>query len=433
MTSYLICSTPVHGHVTPLLAVSRHLVAQGHRVRFLTGARYRDAVLATGADHLQLPAEADYDDTDMDAAFPGRVGKSGVPGIRWDISNIFLKPAPAQIRAVDAAVLAEPTDAILLESMFIGSMGLLARPRAERPAIVNLGIIPLGLGSVDTAPFGLGILPKPGLAGRLRNAILRVVTERFIFGSLQKEASAMLLATTGRPLDVFFMSGASQADAIVQFTVADFEYPRRDLPETVHFVGPVSRTTPSAAPLPEWWGELDGSRPVVHVSQGTVANKDYEELIAPAMRGLAGDDVLVLVSTGGRPVESLPHPLPANVRAAEYLPYDALLPLTDVFVSNGGYGGVHYALEHGVPLVVAGTTEDKLEVTARVEWAGVGVNLRSHKPTPDAVAAGVRTVLADPRYAARSRAIGEQIVASSGLDGLERVVLALTSEAVARR
>ncbi|SDR92468.1 glycosyltransferase [Microterricola viridarii] len=433
MTSYLICSTPVHGHVTPLLAVSRHLVARGHRVRFLTGARYRDAVTATGAEHLQLPAEADYDDTNMDAAFPGRVGKSGVPGIRWDISNIFLKPAPAQIRAVDEAVLAEPTDAILVESMFIGSMGLLARPRAERPAIVSLGIIPLGLGSVDTAPFGLGILPKPGLAGRLRNAALRVVTEKFIFGGLQKEAAAMILATTGRPLDVFFMSGASQADAIVQFTVADFEYPRRELPETVHFVGPVSRTTPSVTPLPAWWGELDGSRPVVHVSQGTVANKDYEELIAPAMRGLAGEDVLVLVSTGGRPVESLPQPLPANVRAAEYLPYDALLPLTDVFVSNGGYGGVHYALEHGVPLVVAGTTEDKLEVNARVEWAGVGVNLRSHKPAPDAVAAAVRTVLVDPGYAARSRAIGAQITASSGLAGLEEVVQTLTAQAAVRR
>ncbi len=429
MTAYLICSTPVHGHVTPLLAVARHLVQQGHRVRFLTGARYRDAVLATGATHLPLPAEADYDDSDMDAAFPGRVGKSGVPGIRWDISNIFLKPAPAQIRAVDEAVAAEQTDAILVESMFIGSMGLLARPRAERPAIINLGIVPLGLGSVDTAPFGLGILPKPGVTGRVRNALLRVVTEKFIFGGLQKEASAIVQECTGRPLDVFFMSGASRADAIVQFTVADFEYSRRELPETVHFVGPVSRTTPSTAPLPDWWAELDGTRPIVHVSQGTIANKNYEELIAPAMRGLAGDDLLVLVSTGGRPVESLPHPLPANVRAAEYLPYDALLPLTDVFVSNGGYGGVHYALEHGVPLVVAGTTEDKLEVTARVEWSGAGLNLRSNKPTADAIAAAVRTVLVQPSFGVRSRALGEQIAASSGLAGLERAVESLLAPA----
>jgi MGT family glycosyltransferase len=432
MTSILICSTPVHGHVTPLLAVSRHLVQQGHRVRVLTGERYRDAVRATGAEHLALPADADYDDRDMDAAFPGRVGKSGVAGIRWDLENIFLKPAPKQVHAVEDAMLAEPIDVILAETMFFGAMALLARPRSQRPPIVNLGIVPLGLTSVDTAPFGLGVLPRPGALGRLRNAALGFVAEKLVFASLQAQFTAMVRSVSGRPLDTFFMNGASRADAIVQFTVPGFEYPRRELPGTVHFVGPVARTAPSTAPLPDWWHELDGSRPVVHVSQGTVANNDYEELIAPAMRGLAGDDVLVVVSTGGRDVAGLPHPLPANVRAAEYLPYDALLPLTDVFVSNGGYGGVHYALEHGVPLVVAGTTEDKIEVTARVEWAAVGVNLRSNRPSADAVAAGVRAVLADRGFAGRSAAIGEQIAASSGLAGLEAVVLELAGSPVAQ-
>ena len=86
MTSILLCSTPVHGHVTPLLAVARFLVERGHRVRFLTGERYRDAVATTGATYLPLPAEADYDDTDMDAAFPGRVGRGHVP-IRVDLTT----------------------------------------------------------------------------------------------------------------------------------------------------------------------------------------------------------------------------------------------------------------------------------------------------------------------------------------------------------
>src|SRR5690348_16556412 len=104
--SLMICSTPVHGHLTPLLAVTRHLVASGHRVRFLTGARYRGAVEAAGAEWLPLPAEADYDDRDMDAAFPGRVGLSGPAGIRYDLREIFLRPGAAQLAAVDAAIAA---------------------------------------------------------------------------------------------------------------------------------------------------------------------------------------------------------------------------------------------------------------------------------------------------------------------------------------
>lgn len=431
MSSILICSTPVHGHITPLLAVTKHLVAAGHRVRFLTGARYRDAVEAAGAAFVPLPAEADYDDRDMDAAFPGRVGLKGPAGIRYDLGTIFLAPAAAQLGAVDgvlaeAAAAGDPVDAVLVESMFFGAVLLLSRPAAERPPVVNLGIVPLSIDSVDTAPFGLGIPPKPGALGRLRNRLLRFVAQRIIFRPLQTQAAAIVRASTGAELDRFFMSTPAMADAVAQFTVAGFEYPRPELPESVHFLGPVARTAPSDTPLPDWWGELDGSRPVVHVTQGTVANRDWGTLVAPTLEGLAGEDVLMVVSTGGRPVETLP-PLPANARAASYLPYDRLLPLTAVMVTNGGYGGVHYALEHGVPLVVAGQTEEKVEVTARVAWSSTGVNLRSNAPTAMAVRAGVRRVLADPSFRAASARLGAEITASPGVAGLDAILASLTA------
>ena len=118
---------------------------------------------------------------------------------------------------------------------------------------------------------------------------------------------------------------------------------------------------------------------MVHVSQGTVANDDLEELVLPTMRALADHHVLVVVSTGGAPVDAL-GPLPPNVRAAEFLPYGELMPKVRVFVTNGGYGGLHFALGHGVPIVVAGDTEDKMETTRRVEWSGVGINLRTGRP-----------------------------------------------------
>ena len=57
-----------------------------------------------------------------------------------------------------------------------------------------------------------------------------------------------------------------------------------------------------------------------------------------------------------------------------------LLPKTDVFLTNGGYGGVQLALRHGLPIVVTGGQEDKPEVAARVAWAGVGAaKLRSNQ------------------------------------------------------
>lgn len=101
---------------------------------------------------------------------------------------------------------------------------------------------------------------------------------------------------------------------------------------------------------------------------------------------------------------------------------DKMLPLVDVVVSNGGYGGVQQALAHGIPLVVAGRTEDKVEVTARVGWSGAGIDLRTHRPSPDAVRDAVRTVLADRAYSARARRLADAFAVAPGLAGLDAVL-----------
>ncbi|MFH8250299.1 glycosyltransferase [Microbacterium sp. B2969] len=387
----------------------------------MTGTRYRDDVVATGAEYLPLPADADFDDRDVDRAFPGRVGLTGPRGIRYDMIEIFLRPAPVQLRAVRRALVAEPTHAILTEPMFAAAALLTALPRSERPLVVALGIIPLGLKHPDVAPFGLGIPPMPGPLGRLRNALLTITAEKGVFGPVQKFADDLAKQEVGRPLPRFFLDWAAGADALVQFTVPEFEYARPGLPDTVTFAGPVTRAVASTTPLPDWWDDLSRDAPVVHVTQGTVANSEWN-LIEPTVRALADEPVLVVVSTGGRPVDTLPRDLPANVRAASFLPYDRLLPLTDVYVTNGGYGGVHFALEHGVPIVVAGRTEDKTEVSARIAWSGVGVDLRTDEPTPAQVRTAVRRVLADPGFAERSAAIGEAIRRSPGPAAVHDVI-----------
>jgi UDP:flavonoid glycosyltransferase YjiC (YdhE family) len=67
------------------------------------------------------------------------------------------------------------------------------------------------------------------------------------------------------------------------------------------------------------------------------------------------------------------------------------------------------ALAHGVPLVVAGQTEEKPEVAARVEWAQVGINLRTGTPTPAQIQRAVKTLLMDSSYRARIKQFQTQM------------------------
>ncbi len=84
------------------------------------------------------------------------------------------------------------------------------------------------------------------------------------------------------------------------------------------------------------------------------------------------------------------------------------LPHVDVMVSNGGFGSVQLAIAHGVPMVVAGTSEDKKEVTAHVGWSGMGINLRTNRPSPTAVAEAVNEVLNEPKFRERTLALQAQ-------------------------
>ncbi|WP_431074996.1 glycosyltransferase [Microbacterium phyllosphaerae] len=405
MSSYLITCTPAHGHVMPLLQIARHLIALGNQVSFLTSPRYAERVRQAGARFVPLPADADIDLDDADGAFPERAGLTGPAAIRFDMSNLFVRPGSAQLAAVLAEFAARRIDAVLTEPLFIGAALLQRMPREQRPPVIVLGIFPLGARSRDAAPFGLGVTPMPGAVGRVRNAALRLIAEKVIFGAVQREADAVARREVGRPMGGFVLDWAGRADAYVQFTVPEFEYPRSDLPGTVHFVGPLPAPA-SDRELPEWWSDLDERRPVVHVTQGTIANADFTQLVLPTISALAESEALVVVATGGRPISALPRALPANVRVAEYLPYDRLLPRIDLLVTNGGYGGVQQALENGVPLVVAGQTEDKVEVSARVGWSGVGLNLRTNSPTPEQVGAAITRVLGDPSYRENAHRIG---------------------------
>lgn len=415
-----------------MLSVAHALVAAGHDVRFLTGARYRAAVEATGARWAALPADADYDDSDVDAAFPGRVGRTGVEGAKWDLRHIFLAAAPSQLRAVDALIAEQPADVILTEAMFFGALILLCRPAAERPPLVTVGIVPLALASRDTAPFALGIPPKPGAAGRLRNAFLQWSVERFVFRDLHRAADDLARATVGHPLAVFAMNYPVLSDAIVQLSVPEFEYPRSDLAVPVHFVGPVSQSAASDIPLPDWWGDLDRAQRVVHVTQGTVANADLDELVMPTLRALADRDVLVVATTGGRDVPA-DLDLPANARIAPYLPYDLLFPRLSALVTNGGYGGVHFALRHGVPVLATGNTEDKAEVAARVEWSGAGLRLapRRGRLDPQRIGEAVDRLLNERGFRADARRIGAAIAAAPGAAGIDGILHRLVADRVA--
>lgn len=400
MARILVCLQPFSGHVNPALPLARALVGAGHQVWLLTGREFTGAVEAVSATWLPLPPGTDADDPQVRATLAARQELSPLQRMRADLTN-FLDPIPAQFEALRAAIAEHGIDVVVSDPMFFGAMPLALR--SDQPPVAVLGSMPLMLAR------------SPGLRGRVeRFALTRILRP------VQRHAVQQAQAC-GAELKDLFMTWPAAADAILQLTAPGFEYPTPELARQPHFLGPLTR---SEGPLPEWWSDLPAERPVVLVTQGTVANADPSELIAPALEGLADEPVNVVVTTGGADLDLR---LPANARSAAYLPFDEVLPATAALVTNGGYGAVQLALRHGVPLVVIGATEDKSEVLARVRWSGAGAGVRTRRARPQVVRKVVRTVVDDPSYAARARELAAQIAAAPGVEGGVRVVEELAS------
>jgi UDP:flavonoid glycosyltransferase YjiC (YdhE family) len=423
---FLLCATPAQGHAVPMLAIAGRLISDGHQVVFFTTAHYRDRVAATGARFVALAPECDAHDLMVVNPDREATSRRGLRGVKADLRDIFLDPSPGQFAGIIEILRHFDAEVIVADTMFVGAFPLALRARARRPAVVCIGVLPLATTSRDTAPFGVALQPGTTAVARLRNAALNWVTAHIVLRDIQQLAQRRLAETGSPPFDGFFMDLPTRmVDAYLQATVSGFEYPRTDLPAAVRFVGPIlARSTTDFDP-PAWWDELDTRRPVVHVTQGTLDNADLGRLLQPTIDGLAGDECLVVATTGGPDPEPMRAGLPPNARLERFIPHDMLLPHVDVMVTNGGYGGVQQALAHGVPLVAAGDSEDKPEVAARVRWSGVGIDLRTGRPSAEKVAGAVRRVLNSPTYGTRARDLQAEIRHSHPLDTIAEVLVAL--------
>ena len=119
---------------------------------------------------------------------------------------------------------------------------------------------------------------------------------------------------------------------------------------------------------------------------------DYSALLLPTIHALADRPNTLVIAVFGDcgAILSPDIPIPANVRVADYVPFDDILPYCAVFVGNGGYGSVQHSVVAGTPLVVAGEMEDKAEMCAVAEWVWVAVNLGTGRPSEGEVRGGWR-------------------------------------------
>ena len=431
MARFLLAVWPLPGHYYPNLALARALMRRGHQVAVSTGVPARQAVEAAGA--VCLP----FRHTDLQP-FQRVFYSSNREESRWrprllaardDYYEWIAATMDGQVLDVEEAIDAFAPDVVVCDPTLWGPF-LVLPERVETPFAIFAYVPFCPLAGSDVPPPGPGLAPPRTPLARLHARIFRTAfrlgTRRF-----RARANALRLAYNLAPLDVAPSQYTATLPLYLVAGTREFDYGRRDLPDSVHYVGPCLWTRERPAPA-AWIEAVRADQPWIHVTEGTV-NTRPPVLSRAAAQGLAGREMQVIISTGARgdAADLGIGPLAPNVRLEHWtdIHLQDLLPRTRVVVTAGGGGIVTTALHHGVPLVIAPTDWDKPEIAQRVVENGAGVRLSRRQWTPDGVRTAVERVIGNPSYATRARVLAESF---GRLDGPAEAARLLNGLAASR-
>ncbi|MEV4512757.1 nucleotide disphospho-sugar-binding domain-containing protein [Dactylosporangium sp. NPDC049525] len=371
MNRYLVYTPPAAGHVFPLVPGLLRLRERGHAVHVRTGPDLVERLRAAGLD-------AEPVDERITASVRRPGGPDGVDGMGDLLARGAWEAEDLRRAVADVA----PT-ALLVDTNTYGAAT--AAQTTGLPWAITVPSI-LAMRGRGIPPYGIGLAPRTGPLGALRDAILWKAVERAFAKGMLPGLNA-LRTTAGLPALDSPLGYYRLPDRLIVLTGAPLEYPRTDLPAHVRMVG--GQVWDPPAPTPDWL--LEPGDPWVLVTCSTHYQGD-EDLAAQAVEALRDRPVRVLVTLADAYAS---HRLPAagNVRVERFVPHGPVLARAAAVVCPSGMGIVTKAVAAGVPVVAVPWGRDQPEVARRVQQAGTGVILPAKRLTPARLAAAVDTAL----------------------------------------
>ena len=380
-----MAASPGYGHVRPIKALALALHKLGYPITFLAAPMFKASIESTGVEFVSFGGKATLTHHDINTAHPERLklGK-GPEMVIYDTEHIFIAPMADHYAAFQSILnresLRDKKVVIVSDSTIAGLMPMLLGAPGRRVPIIAIGPMPILVMSKDTPPFGTAMPSQ----GEEKNLAMNEGVKQ-VFAPIDLVLQRHLRehgCPIERPSDFVFDNFYLTPDLYLQLCVPSLEPPRRDLPSNIRFIGTVLGSNDQGV-QPEWFDSFivqESAKPLVFVTSGSLPTMSFSELIEPTLKACADLPVRVVACTvAAKPPADFV--APDNARIAEWISFDALLPHTDIVVSNGGYGTLSQSFAAGVPMVLAGMTEDKSECCARAAATGAAINLRTQTPT----------------------------------------------------
>ncbi len=393
----LFACVPGDGHFNPLTGIAKYLQSLGYDIRWYTSAAYSKKLEKLQIPHYPFKRALEVTGETADTVFPERKElKNPVKKLNYDIINFFIKRGPEYYVDMLDIYKSFSFDLVIADVAFSAIPFITDKMNIP---VLSIGVFPLTETSKDLAPAGLGITPSKTFFGRRRQDISRFIAGKILFRKsnivMKKVMGEYSISTDNANI---FDLLVKKSTFVLQSGTPGFEYFRSDLGKNIRFIGPL---LPYKKPGNKdvWFdGRLISYKKIIVVTQGTV-ERDVEKIMVPTLEAFKNTDILVVATTGGSQTAALRERFPeSNIIIEDFIPFEDIMPYANVYITNGGYGGVMLGIENELPLVVAGVHEGKNEINARIGYFNLGINLKTETPSVLQMRSAVDEVIKNSIY-----------------------------------
>ena len=403
----LFANFPADGHFNPLTGLAVHLKELGYDVRWYASRSYTEKLKRLGIPHYKFNRALDVEGNDFDKVFPERTKKkSQLAKLNFDMIHAFIMRGPEYYADLLDIHNDFPFELLIADCTFTGIP--FVKEKMNIP-VMSIGVLPLVETSKDLAPPGLGMTPSYTRIGQVKQALLRFLADEVLFGKpnrmMRKVMDKYYVPHNGENI---FDLMVKKSTLFLQSGTPGFEYKRSDLGKNIRFIGALLPYRERKTLNPWFDARLNSYEKVILVTQGTV-EKDVTKIVEPTLEAFKNSNYLVVATTGGSQTEELRAKYPQqNLIIEDFIPFDDVMPYADVYITNGGYGGVMLGIEHELPMVVAGIHEGKNEINARVGYFNLGKNLNTERPKPAQIHNAVEQIFNNGVFKQNVRELAEE-------------------------
>lgn len=408
-----------YGDIHPYMGIAMELRARGYRPVIATSELYREKIEAANLEFApmrpHIPPPQEQDQAMMESVMNPKSGGGF-------LLNEMLFPF---VREGYEDLLGAVEGADLLLTHPISFAGPLVAQKTGIPWVSSV-LAPFSFFSAyDTPvpPFWPWMRHAQILGPRFIAALFNQIKKLYRNQEYEKFREQLGLPDRGNPV----FEGQHSPKLILALFSELFAQPQVDWPPQARVTGFAFYDGRDEQEMPpELTRFLDDGPPPIVFTLGTsavwVARDFYRESIAAAK--ILGRRAVLLI---GDVRNKLAAPLPPEIFAVNYAPFEALLPRAAAMVHHGGVGTTSQGLRSGIPTLIVPFAFDQADNAAHAARLGVSRTLSRSKYQAARVAKGLDMLLMKPDYAIKASEAGKLLRQERGAgvasDLIEQVLL----------